>query len=58
MSNSDQENLGKIYEEIRAADVKIAPNGGSFAKDQEREFLRLQRQLDSEGSDTKEVKSN
>lgn len=58
MSNSDQDNLGKIHEEIRAADVKIAPDGGTFAKDQEREFLRLQRQLESEGSDTKQVKSN
>ncbi|MCX8497363.1 MAG: hypothetical protein ORN51_14370 [Akkermansiaceae bacterium] len=58
MSNSDQDNLSKIYEEIRAADVKIAPDGGTFAKDQEREFLRLQRQVDSECSDTKEVESN
>ena len=58
MSNSDQDNLGKLYEEIRAADVKIPPDGGTFAKDQEREFSRFQRQHDPECSDTKEVESN
>ena len=51
MKKSDQNNIGEIYEEIKYSDMKIPLTGAAFAREQEMECNRLQRELITQDTD-------
>ncbi len=51
MKKSDQDNIGRIYDEIKPSDVKTPLTGAAFAREQELDCNRLQRELTTQDPD-------